>query len=141
MWLNAHKKFPLLELNRKPSSLVQWLGDNARLTTQLVEEIIKPYAAWHAEHLLLGTTWNEAAKWTSQKCKPCSITTGKTVVPHLEQVLSLPQQVTENKSLEQNDDVVIDEPEHVLAGSSTLPDTILDNMAVLPYEDKLELLT
>ena len=61
MQLNAHKKCLLLEMDLEPSSLVQWLGNNAGLTTQLVEEVVKPYAAWHVEHLLLGTTWNEAS--------------------------------------------------------------------------------
>ena len=55
------------------------------------KEIIEPYAAQHAEHLLLGTTWNEAAKRASQKCKPHAITTSKMVVPHPEQVQSLLQ--------------------------------------------------
>ena len=87
---------------------MQWLGDNASLTTQLVEEVVKPYAARRAEHLSAGTTWNEAAKQASQKHKPCAITTSKTVAPHLEHVPSLLQRVTENKSLDQNDDTVID---------------------------------
>ena len=91
--------------------------------------------------MLLGTTWNEAAKWNSQKHKPHTITTGKMVVPHLEQMPSLLQRVTENKSLDQNDDMVIDEPDHAVAGSSTRLVSILDNMAVLPYEDELDLLT
>ena len=106
-----------------------------------MEEIVEPYTAWHAEHLLLGTTWNEAAKRTTQKRKPHAITTGKMVVPHLEQVPSLLQWVTEKKSLDQNNDMVIDEPEHVMAGSSTHPDTVLDNTAVLLHEDELKLLT
>ena len=63
------------------------------------------------------------------------------VVPHPEQVPSFPQRVTENKSLEQNNDMVIDEPDHVVAGPSTHPDTVLDNMAILPYEDERELST
>ena len=70
---------------------MQWLGGNAGLTTQLVEEVIEPYAARHAKHLLLSTTWNEAAKQASQKRKPQAITTGKTVAPHPEQVPSLLQ--------------------------------------------------
>ena len=93
------------------------------------------------KHLLLGTTWNEAAKWASQKRKPCTITTGKTVVPHPEQVPSFLQWVTENKSLDQNDDMVIDEPDHIVASPSTHLDTIPDNTVVLLYEDELELLT
>ena len=141
MQLNAHKKCPLLKKDLEPSSLMQWLRDNASLTTQLVEEVIEPYAARRAEHLLLGTTWNEAAKWASQKCKPCAITTSKTVVPHPEQVPSLLQRVTENKSLKQNDDMVIDEPELVVAGSSMHLGSISHNTAVLSYEDELDLLT
>ena len=45
MRLNAHKKCPPLKMDLEPSSLTQWLGDNAGLTTQLVEEVIEPYAA------------------------------------------------------------------------------------------------
>ena len=63
------------------------------------------------------------------------------MVPHLEQVPSLLQRVTENKSLQQNDDMVIDKPEHAVAGWSMHLVSILDNMAVLPYEDELDLLT
>ena len=37
--------------------------------------------------------------------------------------------------------MVIDEPEHIIAGPSKRPDTVPDNTAVLPYEDELELLT
>ena len=128
-------------MDLKPSSLAQWLGDNACLTTQLVEEVVEPYAARRAEHLSAGTNWNEAAKRAFQKCKPCAITTSKTVAPHLEQIPSLLQQVTENKSLNQNNDMIIDEPDHPVAGSSTHPIIISDKMAVLPYEDELELLT
>ena len=45
MQLNTHKKCPLLETDLKPSSLAQCLRDNAGLTTQLVEEVVEPYAA------------------------------------------------------------------------------------------------
>ena len=141
MQLNAHKKCPLLETDLEPSSLAQWLGDNTSLTTQLVEELVEPYTARHAEHLLLNTTWNEAAKWASQKHKLCTITTSKMVVPHPEQMPSLLQQVTENKLLDQNDDIVIDEPDHAVAGSSMRLVSILDNTGVLPYEDELDLST
>ena len=141
MRLNAHKKCLLLKTDLNPSSLMQWLGDNTGLTTQLVEEVVKPYAARHAKHLLLGITLNEAAKQASQKLKLHTITTSKTVAPHPEQMPSLLQQVTENKSLNQNDDMVIDKPDHAVAGSSTHPVSIPDNTAVLPYEDELDLST
>ena len=141
MRLNVHKKCLLLKTDLKPSSLAQWLRDNASLTTQLVEEVIEPYTAQRAEHLLLSTTWNEAAKQASQKHKPCTITTSKMVAPHPEQMPSLLQQVTENKSLDQNEDMVIDKPDHAVAGSSTRPVSIPDNMGVLPYENKLDLST
>ena len=61
------------------------------------------------------------------------------VAPHLEQVPSLLQQVTENKSLDQKNVMVIDEHDHPVAGSSTCPIIISDNTAVLPYEDEIEL--
>ena len=128
-------------MDLKPSSLARWLEDNASLTTQFVEQVVKPYAAQRTEHLSAGTTWNEAAKQASQKCKPHTITTGKMVVSHPEQVPSLLQWVTENKSLDQNNDMVIDEPDHAVAGSSTRPILISDNMAVLLYEDELGLST
>ena len=63
------------------------------------------------------------------------------VAPHLEQIPSFLQQVTENKSLDQNDDMVIDEPVPAIAGPSTCPDTEPDNMAALSYDNKLELST
>ena len=119
MRLNAHKKCPPLETDLEPSSLAQRLGDNTGLTTQLVEEVVEPYAARRAKHLSAGTTWNEAAKRAFQKRKPRAITTGKMVAPHPEQILSLLQRVTESKSLNQNDAMVIDEPDHPVAGSST----------------------
>ena len=45
MRMNTHKKCLLLETDLEPSSLTQWLGDNTGLTTQLVEEVVKPYTA------------------------------------------------------------------------------------------------
>ena len=63
------------------------------------------------------------------------------VAPHPEQMPSLLQWVTENKSLNQNNDMVIDEPDHAVAGSSTCPVAILDNTGVLPYEDEPDLST
>ena len=128
-------------MDLEPSSLAQWLGDNAGLTTQLVEEVVEPYAARRAEHLSASTTWNKAAKWAFQKRKPHAITTSKMVAPHPEQIPSFLQWVTENKSLNQNDDMIIDEPDHPVAGLSTHLIIILDNTAVLPYEDELELST
>ena len=50
MQLNAHKKCLPLDSDLEPWFLTQWLGDNASLTTQLVEEIIEPYTArYHME--------------------------------------------------------------------------------------------
>ena len=34
-----------LDSDLEPLFLTQWLGDNASLTTQLIEEIVEPYAA------------------------------------------------------------------------------------------------
>ena len=45
MRLNTHKKCPPFNTDLEPSFLAQWLRDNASLTTQLVEEIVEPYAA------------------------------------------------------------------------------------------------
>ena len=49
--------------------------------------------------------------------------------------------MTENKSLDQNDDMIIDELDHSVADSSTRPILISDNTAVLLYEDELDLST
>ena len=49
--------------------------------------------------------------------------------------------MTESKSLEQNDAMVIDEPDHPVAGSSACLIVISDYMAALPYEDEIELST
>ena len=70
-----------------------------------------------------------------------AITTSKMVAPHPEKVPSLLQQVSENKSLNQNDDMVIDEPVPDGAGPSMHPDIELDNTTTLPYDDELELST
>ena len=51
------------------------------------------------------------------------------------------QRVTESKSLKQNDAMVIDEPDHPVAGSSTRPIVISDYTAVLANEDEIELST
>ena len=67
------------------------------------------------------------------------ITISKTVAPHPEKVPSLLKQVTEKKSLNQNDDMVINELVHAIAGPSTYLDTEPDNTAALPYDDKLDL--
>ena len=143
MQLNRHKKCSLLKTDLEPSSLAQWLGDNAGLTTQLVEEVVEPYAARRAEHLSSGTTWNEAAKRASQKRKPRTVATDKTVAHHPEQAPALLNRMTEAKSSgDTNDDaMVIDEPDLAVAGPSTRPVITPDNTAVLPYEDEIELST
>ena len=141
LWLSAWKKCPPLDANLEQLALMQWLWDNAGLTTQLVEEVIKPYATQCTQNLLLDTTWNEPAKWAEEKCKPHASTTRTIVVPHLEQAPTLLQQVTENKALDQNYDMIIDDPVPDISGSSTHLDSIPDNTAALPYNDKLELST
>ena len=60
MCLSAHKKCPPLEHGIEDSNLTQWLRDNTGLTTKLAKEIVKPFLEWRAEHLHIGTTWNEA---------------------------------------------------------------------------------
>ena len=42
LWISVHKKCLLLKSDLDDTSLVQWLSNNARLTTQLVEAIVKP---------------------------------------------------------------------------------------------------
>ena len=63
------------------------------------------------------------------------------MAPHLEQVPSLFQWATENKSLNQNDDMIMDDLMPDVVGSSMHPDSVPDNMAALLYDDELELLT
>ena len=61
------------------------------------------------------------------------------VVPHLEQAPSLLQWVTENKSLDQNNEMIINDLVPDIAGQSTHPDIVLKNTAILLYDDELEL--
>ena len=62
MHLNAHKKCPLLRHGVKNETFTQWLRDNAGLTTELVQAIVKPDAAQHVENRWIGTTCNKAAR-------------------------------------------------------------------------------
>ena len=50
MQLNAHKKCLPFNTDLEPLFLAQWLWDNASLTTQPVEETIKPYTVQCAQH-------------------------------------------------------------------------------------------
>ena len=65
------------------------------------------------------------------------------VAHHPEQTPALLNQMTEAKSSgDTNDDaMVIDEPDLVVAGPSTRPVFTSDNTAVLLYEDEIELST
>ena len=88
------------------------------------------------EYTCTGTTWNEVAKQAYQKC---TITMLKVVVLHSEQGPSLLEHVTD-KSLQPDNAMVIDEPASDIAGPSTQLITSVDNTAVLPYDDELDLL-
>ena len=62
----------------------------------------------------------------------------KSMVPYPEQVPSLLEQVTD-KSLQPDDAMIINEPVSDIAGPSTWLITSVNNMAVLPYDDELDL--
>ena len=91
--MNHHKKCLPLEPDLEDMTLAQWLGEYASLTMELKETIVELIAAWHAENLKLGTTWNDVAKQSQEKCKLHSLPTEKTVASHPEQVPSLLKQV------------------------------------------------
>ena len=74
MHLNAHKKSSPLEHG---SYLAQWVRYNPSLTAELAKEIAEPFVEQHAEHVHIGTTWNEASKRGQEKCKTCTQVTGK----------------------------------------------------------------
>ena len=139
MWMSAHEKCPPLEPGIKNISLMQWLGDYSSLTTQLVEPIVNPYGAQHAENLCISTTWSEAGKWCHEKGKTCPLSTGKTVALHPKQVPSLLNWVTAEKSLENNDDMLINDPAVNNTGSNAHPDALPINMMALSYDDELKL--
>ena len=111
-----------------------WLREKAGLTAELAKQIIKPFAEWHAEYSCNGTTWNEAARQAHEKCKSCSTTTVKVVAPHPEQVHTLLKQLTD-KSIPEDNAMIINEPASIVAGSSTRPMTLVKHTTVLPYDD------
>ena len=122
MHLGAPKRCSPLEHGNKQSELAWWLGAYARLTSELVSQVVELFVEWHAEYTCSRATWNEAAWWAHQKSKSQLVTTPKVVEPHPEQVPTLLKRVMD-KSL-QHDDAIND-------------------MAVLLYndEDDIEFLT
>ena len=133
--LSAPKKCPLLENSIKQSELAHWLREKARLTTELAKQIIKLFAEHHAEYSSNWTTWNEAARQAHQKCKSHSATTAKVVAPHPEQVPTLLKQLTD-KSIPEDDAMIVDEPASIIAESSARPLTPVKHTAVLLYDDE-----
>ena len=142
MCLSAHKKYPTLEHGIEDSNLTQWLRDNTGLTIKLAKEIVKPFLEWHAEHLHIGTTWNEAAKRSQEKCELHLLATGKNVAPHPEQVTSLLDKVGASMPLNANDNVIVNEPLSSHTGPSAHPDALPSHMIGLSYDNEdLELST
>ena len=74
------------------------------------------------------------SRWAHQKHKSHSTTTSKEVAPHLEQVPSFLEWVTD-KSLQPDDAMINDEPASDATGLSTQPKALVDDTAVLPYDD------
>ena len=132
MHFSAPKKCPLLEHGIEQSKLACWLGEKARLTTKLAKQIIEPFAEQCAEYSHNRTTWNEAARQAHEKCKLRSTTTAKVVAPHPEQVPTLLKRLID-KSIPEDNDMIIDESASIFAGSSTRPMTQVKHMAVLPF--------
>ena len=135
MRLCAHKKWPPLEYGIEDSDLAQRLGDNASLTAKLAWGVIEPFSEWHAEYTCNGTTWNEASRQAYEKCKSRSANTAKVVAPHPEQVPTLLKQLMD-KSISEDDAMIINEPASTAAESSTRPLTPVKHTAVLPYDDE-----
>ena len=89
MCLSAPKKCPPLEHGIEQSELARWLREKARLTAELANQIVEPFAEQHVEYSCNGTTWNKAARQAYEKCKAHSTTTAKVLAPHPEQVPTL----------------------------------------------------
>ena len=142
MHLSAPKKCSLLKHGIKQCELACWLGEKARLTAELAKQVIEPFTEWHAENYHHRTTWNEASRQAHEKRKLHSATTAKVVAPHPEQVPTLLKQLMD-KSIPEDDAMIIDEPASTAAESSTRPLTLVKHTAVLPYDDKddIEFLT
>ena len=60
--LCAPKKCPPFKHGIKQSKLTWWLGEKARLTSELAKQVIEVFSEQHMEYTRNGTTWNEAAK-------------------------------------------------------------------------------
>ena len=118
MHLCAPKRCPLLEHGIEQSKLAQWLRAHARLTSELVSQVVEPFTEQHVEYTHDQTTWNKVARQAHQKCKLHSTTTPKVVEPHPEQVPTLLKQVMD-KSHQHYNAMVVNEPASTTAESST----------------------
>ena len=135
MHLNAPKKYPPLEHGIEQSELAHWLGEKAGLTAELAKQVIELFTEQHAENSRNRTTWNEASRRAHEKHKSCSATTAKVVAPHPEQVPTLLKQLMD-KSIPEDNAMIVDEPGSTVAESSTRPLTLVKHTAVLLYDDE-----
>ena len=87
------------------------------------------------EYTCNGTTWKEVARWACKKRESCSTTTIKVVSPHPEKVPTLLNQLTE-KSTQPDDAMIVDEPASVTAEPNPRLVTLVNNMAVLSYDNE-----
>ena len=142
MHLCTLKKCPPLEHGIEQSKLARWLIEKARLTAELAKQVIEPFAEPRVEYTHNSTTWNEAARWAHKRRKSHSITTTKVVVPYPKQVLTLRNWLTE-KSTQPDDGIIVDKPASVATELKPRPVTLVNNTAVLLYDDKddIEFLT
>ena len=74
-----------------------------------------------------------------QKHKPHTVAMSKTMAPHLEQVPSLLERVTDKKSLNHDNVMVISDPANDIAGPSTSLNISYNNMDALLYDNELDL--
>ena len=135
MHLNAPKNCPLLKHGIKQSELACWLREKAGLTAELAKQVIEPFAEQHVENSRNRTTWNEASRRAHEKHKLRSATTAKVVAPHPEQVPTLLKQLMD-KSIPEDNAIIVNEPASTAAESSTRPLTPVKHTAVLLYDDK-----
>ena len=47
--------------------VLQWLSEQAGLTSECISGVIEPFARWQVENAMTGTTWNEAAKHAAER--------------------------------------------------------------------------
>ena len=108
--------------------ILHWLTQNARLTSECITEVIKPFARWRSENAISGKTWNEAAKRAATKqvsrpppCPVKAVELTTALSPGTFEQYTLLNWLSDAKIAKTqpcNDAMIVDEPVKPVASSS-----------------------